>query len=113
MNKIENIEFICMKLQGLTKLNFQINLGYVLESFYRSKGLTYEMPSANGGDDKNDGWVEEEALFYQVYAPSQLREDMQDKFKVDLEGLIKKLKQGKWNGKIKRFVFLVNFVDFD
>lgn len=115
MNKIENIEFICMKLQGLTKLNFQINLGYVLESFYKSKGLTYEMPSANGGDDKNDGWVEEEALFYQVYAPSQLRtslgKDMQDKFKADLEGLIKKLEQGKWNGKIKRFVFLVNTFD--
>lgn len=115
VNKNENIEFICMKLQGLTKLNFQINLGHVLENFYRSKGLTYEMPSANGGDDKNDGWVEEEALFYQVYAPSQLRtslgKDMQNKFKEDLKGLIEKLKQGKWNGKIEKFIFIVNTFD--
>lgn len=115
MNKIENIEFICMKLQGLTKLNFQINLGWVLDEFYRSKGLTYEMPSANGGDDKNDGWVEEQALFYQIYAPSQLRtslgKDMQNKFEEDLRGLIKKLKEGKWNGAIKKFIFIVNTFD--
>lgn len=115
MNKIENIEFICLKLQGLTKLNFQINLGYVLDEYYRSKGLTYEMPSPNGGDDKNDGWVEEEALFYQVYAPSQLRtslsKDMQSKFETDLRELLEKLKDGKWNGRIEKFIFVVNTFD--
>lgn len=104
-----------MKLQGLTKLNFQINLGWILDEFYKSKGLNYEMPSANGGDDKNDGWVEEEALFYQVYAPSQLRtslsKGMQDKFEIDLKGLLEKLKEGKWNGTIRKFVFIVNTFD--
>ncbi|MGX7014112.1 hypothetical protein [Vagococcus silagei] len=115
MSKSENIEFICMKLQGLTKLNFQVHLGRVLEEFYVYKGLTYEMPSPNGGDDKNDGWVEEEKLFYQIYAPSQLREslpkDMKNKFSEDLEELLNKLKTGKWNGDIKQFIFLVNTFD--
>lgn len=115
MNKMENVELICLKLQGLTKLNFQIHLGYVLSEFYRYKGLTYEMPSPNGGDDKNDGWVEEEALFYQVYAPSQLREglekSMKKKFEEDLRGLIINIKIGKWNGIINKFIFIVNTFD--
>lgn len=115
MSKMENIELICMKLQGLTKVNFQNQLGRVLDLFYRSKNLTYEMPSPNGGDDKNDGWVVEEALFYQVYSPNQMRtglaKDMQKKFSEDLTGLLRHLQEGKWNGKINKYIFLVNTFD--
>ncbi len=115
MKKNEIIELICIKLQSLTKLNFQINLGYVLKEFYVYKGLTYEMPSASGGDDKNDGWVEEEKKFYQIYAPAQIRssfaKDIKDKFEEDLSGLLEKLSEGKWNGDINYYIFIVNTFD--
>lgn len=115
MNKNENIELICMRLQGLTKLNFQINLGYVLKEFYEYKGLTYEMPSAAGGDDKNDGWVVEQKMFYQVYAPAQIRssfaKDLRNKFEEDLSGLLEKISEGKWNGDINKFIFIANTFD--
>lgn len=113
--KMEYIEMICLKLQGLTKLNFQIHLGKVLKEYYISKEKTYEMPSPNGGDDKNDGWVKEDELFYQIYAPAQLRQslpkDIQKKFVTDLSELLNKLDSGLWNGSIKEFIFLVNTFD--
>ena len=113
--KMEYIEMICLKLQGLTKLNFQIHLGKVLKEYYTSKGKTYEMPSPNGGDDKNDGWVVEDELFYQIYAPAQLRQslpkDIRDKFTTDLSELLNKLDSGLWNGSIKEFIFIANTFD--
>lgn len=115
MNKNENIELICMKLQSLTKLNFQINLGNILKEFYEYKGLTYEMPSAGGGDDKNDGWVVEQKMFYQVYAPAQIRssftKELRNKFEEDLTGLLEKISEGKWNGDIDHFIFIANTFD--
>lgn len=115
MNKNEIVELICIKLQSLTKLNFQISLGNVLAEYYHHKRLTYEMPSPSGGDDKNDGWVLEEKKFYQIYAPAQIRsslaKDIKNKFEEDLSGLLEKLKEGKWNGDIKHFVFIVNTFD--
>jgi len=115
MNKNENIELICMKLQSLTKLNFQINLGNILKEFYEYKGLTYEMPSAGGGDDKNDGWVVEQRKFYQVYAPAQIRssfaKEIRNKFVEDLSGLLEKISEGKWNGDIDHFIFITNTFD--
>lgn len=115
MNKNENIELICMRLQSITKLDFQIKLGYILQEFYEYKGLTYEMPSAGGGDDKNDGWVVEQKKFYQVYAPAQIRssfaKEIKDKFEEDLSGLLEKLSEGKWNGDINNFIFIANTFD--
>lgn len=115
MRKGEYIDLICTRLQGATKLNFQMMVGDVLEEYYHYVGKRYEMPSPNGGDDKNDGWVVEDALFYQIYAPTQLRtslaRDIQKKFEDDLTELLEKLSQGKWNGKINKYVFLVNTFD--
>ena len=52
------------------------------------------MPDFYGGDQKNDGWVVEDAIFYQIFAPTRLKDslkkEIQDKFTADLLGLLKK-----------------------
>ena len=116
MDKFDYVNTIIDYARGRTGLNFQYCLGNILESFYTHKGKTFEMPSHYGGDDKNDGWVIEEALFYQIYSPTQprssLRSEMQKKFSEDLEGLLELiLVQNKWNGTIKEFIYIVNTFD--
>lgn len=118
MDKYDYIEGIMIVQRGITGINYQKCLRDILKRYYKYKNKTYEMPDAYGGDDKNDGWVVEDALFYQIFAPTRLKEslrkEMQNKFSDDLEGLIKKVyKEGKWNGQIKKFIFLVNTFDGD
>ncbi|ATD55768.1 hypothetical protein [Clostridium chauvoei] len=118
MDKYDYIEGIMIAQRGITGINYQKCLRDILKRYYKYKNKTYEMPDAYGGDDKNDGWVVEDALFYQVFAPTRLKEslrkEMQNKFSDDLEGLIKKVyKEGKWNGQIKKFIFLVSTFDGD
>lgn len=74
------------------------------------------MPDFYGGDQKNDGWVVEEAIFYQIFAPTRLKtslkQEIQDKFVSDLKGLLKHVyKENKWNGEVKQFIFIVNTFD--
>lgn len=115
MDKHDYIVAIIDDLRGTTGLPFQLKLQKVLSKYYKALGKTYEMPAPYGGDDKNDGWVVEDATFYQIYAPIQVKrslgKDIQDKFQEDLEGLVKKIKEGKWNGKLNKFVFIVNTFD--
>ncbi len=115
MDRLDYIESVIYYLRGMTALEFQFQLKCVLQSYYEYKGKKYEMPSPYGGDDKNDGWVIEDAVFYQIYAPTQFSgsfsKNMRDKFKDDLKELLKKLKSGKWNGRINEFVFIVNTFD--
>lgn len=118
MDRYDYIEGIMLAQQGITGINYQKCLGDILRSYYKYKNKTYEMPDPYGGDDKNDGWVVEDALFYQVYAPTRLkdslRKEMQGKFSADLEGLIENVyNDKKWNGKIKKFIFIVNTFDGD
>lgn len=115
MDKYDYKSAILSELRGTTGLSFQIKMGIVLSKYYTELKKTYEMPSPYGGDDKNDGWVVEDALFYQIYGPTQLKlslsKNIQNKFKEDLTELIKKIKEGKWNGRIKKFIFIVNTFD--
>ena len=118
MDKYDYIEGIMMALRGITGINYQKCLRDILRSYYKYKNKKYEMPDAYGGDDKNDGWVVDDALFYQVYAPTRLKDslkkEIQGKFSDDLEGLIKNVYlNGKWNGKISTFIFIVNTFDGD
>lgn len=64
MEKFHYIETIIMKLRGTTGINFQSDLKHVLEVYYKNKGLNYSMPDFYGGDEKNDGWIRENATFY-------------------------------------------------
>lgn len=117
MDKWDYVESIVSELKGTTDYNFQVRIGEVLKEYYIGhKKLTYEMPNSSGGDDKNDGWVLEEKLFFQIYSPQQiktsLRKDVQDKFSEDLDKLLNLIyNSGKWNGELKEFVFIVNTID--
>lgn len=116
MDRYDYIENIIIYLRGVTGINFQLQLKEVLAAYYRSVGKTYEMPDYYGGDEKNDGWVVEDAIFYQVFAPTRLKEslkkEIQEKFSTDLEGLLKKIYgENKWLGEIKEFIFIVNTFD--
>lgn len=115
MDEFDCIYAIKDILKGTTGQNFQDMIFKVLSPYYKRIGKKYEMPMPYGGDDKNDGWVEEDALFYQIYSPishkNSLSKDIKDKFKEDLNGLIEKISIGKWNGKINKYIFIVNTFD--
>jgi hypothetical protein len=105
-----------MHLQGKTGINFQMALRSVLKNYYRGLNKTFEMPDYYGGDKKNDGWVVDDGLFYQIYGPTRLKlslkKSIHDKFDEDLEGLMKHIYKDKlWGGILKHFIFIVN--DFD
>lgn len=79
-------------------------------------GKLYEMPDFYGGDQKNDGCVIEDGIFYQIYAPTRLKDslkkEIQDKFTADLDGLLKIIyEEKKWAGKLNEFIFIVNTFD--
>ncbi|WP_297433443.1 hypothetical protein [uncultured Cetobacterium sp.] len=118
-DKYSKVEAIIKDLQGKTGMNFQNGVKSILEEYYKMQGKTFTMPDPSyGGDDKNDGWVEEEGIFYQIYAPIVIVEkksiigDLRDKFKEDLEGIVNHVtKNGKWGGKFNEFIFLYNTHD--
>lgn len=116
MSRCDYIENIMLFIASATGINFQLKVKEVLAVYYRKNGKTYEMPDYYGGDQKNDGWVVEDALFYQIFAPTRLKDtlkkEIQDKFKEDLTKLLQLvLTENKWNGKINEFVFIVNTFD--
>lgn len=108
---------ILNELRSRTGINFQSAVSAVLKAYYYSHNLTYEVPSPYGGDDKNDGWVKEHKLFYQIYSPplgsvsQSFNKSIRNKFSTDLEGLLNKIKDGMWGGEIEHFVFIVNTHD--
>jgi len=62
-------------------------------------------PWGNIGDRKNDGYIESEGIYYQVYAPEDIEKSytkLNHKLKEDFLGLIK-----QWP-KIKEYYFVVN-----
>ncbi|WP_057763324.1 hypothetical protein [Cytobacillus praedii] len=116
LDTYDYIETIITDLKGTTDINFQVKVGEILKVYCNSKNYTYEMPNSSGGDDKNDGWIIELKRFYQIYSPQQLRgslkQDIQKKFSEDLEKLLELLYiDGKWDGEIKEFIFIVNTID--
>ena len=67
MNNSDYINGILKYIRGLSSINYQNAVGCILSIYYEG-AKTYEMPSPYGGDDKNDGWVVEDALFYQIFS---------------------------------------------
>lgn len=116
MDKYDYIEGIVNFLKGVTGINFQLQVKEILRLYYKNKGFVYEMPDFYGGDDKNDGWVKDEGIFYQIFAPTRLKnslaKEMHKKFESDLKGLLKIVcEEGKWQGTINNFIFIVNTID--
>jgi len=74
----------------------------------RDKRFIQVKPQGQFGDRKNDGFIKEEGIYYQVYAPEDIRIKMSDainKLQKDFEGLY-----SFWNRSypIKQFFFAVN-----
>lgn len=118
MNKFDYVNHIIQGISSSTGDNFQLKVGEILKVYYQSKHKTYEMPNSYGGDKKNDGWVKEDALFYQIYAPTAIRKnfkkEIQKKFEEDLKKLFCLVyKENRWGGNIKKFIFIVNTFDIN
>lgn len=116
MDKYDYVESIVTFLRGVTGINYQLQLNYILKSYYKYLGKVFEMPDFYGGDQKNDGCVLEDGVFYQIFAPTRLKEslkkEIQKKFSEDLDGLLKIIYEDKkWNGKLNEFIFIVNTFD--
>ena len=116
MKKSNQISGIMLYLRGISSTNYQFEVNKILHEYYKVQGKIFEYPSPNGGDEKNDGWVVEDAIFYQVYSPFQFPnsfvQNVKDKFEQDLTGLCDVVfNQGKWNGKITKYIFIVNTRD--
>jgi len=116
LDRYDYIESILLFIKGITGINYQLQIKEILKVYYQYNKKTFEMPDYYGGDQKNDGWVVEDAIFYQVFAPTRLKEslkkEIQEKFKNDLDGLLNIIcNEGKWKGKIEEFIFIVNTFD--
>ncbi|MBU0701139.1 hypothetical protein KKE26_07610 [bacterium] len=72
---------------------------------YAEAGFQSIKPWGNIGDRKNDGYIRTKGIFYQVYAPEDIRKsytDMVNKLKTDFDGL-----KSQWNP-VNEFYFVVN-----
>jgi len=75
---------------------------------YKHRGFQAVRPYGNIGDRKNDGWIESENTYFQVYAPCDITKSINDavtKLKKDLEGLLT-----HWDAlcPVKKFYFVLN-----
>ena len=116
MDRYDYIENIVSFLKGITGINYQLQLGEILKIYYEYLGKKYEMPDFYGGDQKNDGYVLEDGLFYQIFAPTRLKKslkkEIQKKFTEDLSNLLKIIyEEKKWNENLNEFIFIVNTFD--
>ena len=72
---------------------------------YKEADFQSIKPWGNIGDRKNDGYIKSRGIFYQVYAPEDIRKSYPDvikKIKTDFNGLIE-----QWSN-VKEFYFVVN-----
>ena len=68
LDRYDYIESILIFIKGITGINYQLQIKEILRAYYKYIGKTFEMPDYYGDDQKNDGWVVEDAIFYQVFA---------------------------------------------
>lgn len=72
---------------------------------YRVKGFVSIKPWGNIGDRKNDGYIPNQGIFYQVYAPENIENNYintVNKIKTDFSGLL-----AQWNP-VNGFYFFIN-----
>jgi hypothetical protein len=91
------------KINGLDGTAFENLFTQILS--YEDSDFQQIKPWGNIGDRKNDGFIREKGMYFQVYAPEDLRNNYPDaikKLEKDFEGL-----QKQWSP-IKEFYFVVN-----
>jgi len=76
--------------------------------YYKSQGFQQVKPYGNVGDRKNDGFIKDEGVYYQVYAPEDVSNNVLaavNKIKDDFQGLME-----YWHDicPIKKYYFVLN-----
>ena len=99
-----------------SELAFQNKVAIILGEYYKIRGLTYENPNPAGGDDKNDGWVKDAGIYYQMYSPTNypksFTKSVLEKFVEDATGLFANVyDKNIWRKPINEFIFIVNTRD--
>lgn len=109
-SKVEIIKSIMQNIENSKKEDFEKKITPIFRKYYKKKcDCTYENPSSNGGDRKNDGYVKEKHIYYQLYSPEHFeRKKILKKYKEDFDGLLKHIANGQWTKDIKEFIFLIN-----
>lgn len=73
---------------------------------YKEPGFVSIKPWGNIGDRKNDGYIPDRSIFFQVFAPEEIKKSYSkiiSKLKKDFSGLVQ-----QWNQPVKEFYFVVN-----
>jgi len=114
--QLDIIKNIKDNLGASTGVNFESKVHHVLGRYYTYIGKKFSKHGSAGGDGGNDGWIEEDQLFYQIYGPQQkssrsLKSAIHKKFENDLESLFDSLENNQWNGIISKYIFIVNTQD--
>ena len=116
--KHDYISVIINRICSVSENAFQTECCNVLEFYYNQKGFHFVKVGAAKGDFKNDGWVRDRSIYYQMFSPVQYSssfiKDVYKKFVEDFTQLAKFVYEDlKWSGKIDEFYFLLNTRDHD
>ena len=116
--KNDYVSVIINRISSVSENAFQIECCKILDFYYAQKGLEFEKVGAARGDYKNDGWVRDKSIYYQMFSPVQYSSsfinEVYSKFVEDFSQLSKYVyEELKWSGKIDEFYFLLNTRDVD
>ena len=114
--KMDIITSILNSLKSSSGFRFEAKMRRALQRYYKHTGKVFLTHGSSGGDFGNDGWIENESLFYQFHAPrvGGSKSKIHEKYKDDLNKLLNAVvKGGKYKGKISKYVFIVNTMDED
>lgn len=82
----------------------------ILSAFYGNKFKIIK-PYGNVGDKKNDGYIPDEGIFFQIYGPEEMTVSSEkmaiSKFKEDFNKLEEHCKNGEWPN-MKKFCYIYN-----
>ena len=113
-DKMDIIASIICNAQGSTGTNFESKLHLILRRYYKHNGKDFLTHRSGGGEKGNDGWIKDDGLFYQIYAPpvGGSKKNIHKKYSENLATLLDAVvNKGKYGGFINEYIFIVNTID--
>ena len=113
-NKMDLISSVIDNMRGSTGDSFESKVHIILSRYYKYIGKEFSHHRSWGGEKGNDGWVKDDCIFYQVYAPltGGTKSSIFKKFKNNLNKLLNAvINDNKYGGSIKEYFFIVNTMD--
>ena len=113
-DKMDIIASIICNVQGSTGANFESKLHLILRRYYKHNGKEFLTHRSGGGEKGNDGWIRDDCLFFQIYAPpvGGSKKNIHKKYKENLATLLDAIvSNGKYGGSINEYIFIVNTID--